>query len=300
MLSGSLAAIVTPMFPDGALDEAAFDALVDFHAGQGTDGLVVAGTTGESPTLTPDEKLGLFRRAVERARGRLPVVAGTGSNSTAASVELTRGACRTGVDAVLVVTPYYNKPTQEGLYRHFSAVADASAVPVILYNVPGRTGCDLLPATVARLAAHPRIAGIKEATAGIDRPREIRALCGGEFLILSGDDPTACDMLLDGGHGVISVTANVAPALMHAMCAAALDGDAAAARAADERLRELHVALFVESNPIPLKWVLAHMGLIRAGLRLPLTPLDPRHMRRLESALAAAGVPAAAAPRAVS
>jgi len=287
MLSGSLAAIVTPMYPDGALDEAAFAALVDFHAEQGTDGLVVAGTTGESPTLTDDEKLGLFRQAVQGARGRMPVVAGTGSNATAASVELTRAASRTGVAAVLVVTPYYNKPTQEGLYRHFSAVADASAVPVILYNVPGRTCCDLLPATVARLAAHPRIAGIKEATPGIERPRRIRALCGGEFLILSGDDPTSCDMLLDGGQGVISVTANVAPALMQAMCSAALAGDAAAARAADERLRELHGALFVESNPIPVKWALAQMGLIRFGLRLPLTPLDPHHAPRLERALSA-------------
>ncbi|CAN5319346.1 4-hydroxy-tetrahydrodipicolinate synthase [soil metagenome] len=289
-LRGSQVALVTPMHSDGAIDQDGFARLIDWHADRGTTAVVVAGTTGESPTLTTAEKLGLFRRAVSEARGRLPIIAGTGSSSTAATVDLTRQAADTGVDAVLVVTPSYNRPTQEGLFCHFSAVADASAVPVLLYNVPGRTGCDLLPATVARLAAHPRIVGIKEATGGVARPREIRQLCDEEFLILSGDDPTACEMLLDGGDGVISVTANIAPAVMREMCEAALRADRAGACAADARLRELHSALFVEANPMPVKWALARLGLIQNGIRLPLTPLDDSHERAMESALVTAGI----------
>ncbi|MGH8496274.1 MAG: 4-hydroxy-tetrahydrodipicolinate synthase [Gammaproteobacteria bacterium] len=285
MFSGSLVALVTPMRGDGAIDHACFERLVELHADEGTNGIVVAGTTGESPTLSTAEKLELFRAAVERARGRMPIIAGTGTNSTAASVELTRQASETGVDAVLVVTPYYNKPTQEGLFRHFSAVADAATVPVLLYNVPGRTGCDLLPPTVARLAAHSRIAGIKEATPGIERARQIREACGGGFVILSGDDATALEMILDGGRGVISVTANVAPALMSDMCDAALTGDADGARTINARLADLHELLFVESNPIPAKWALARLGLIPPGLRLPLTPLEARHEAAVEGAM---------------
>ncbi|MBA3564820.1 MAG: 4-hydroxy-tetrahydrodipicolinate synthase [Gammaproteobacteria bacterium] len=300
MFSGSQVALVTPMRSDGAIDHACFKRLIEWHAGAGTVGIVVSGTTGEAPTLTTAEKLDLFRAAVRHARGRMPVIAGTGSNSTAASVALTQQAGDAGVDAVLVVTPYYNKPTQEGLFRHFSAVADASQVPVLLYNVPGRTACDLLPATVARLAAHPQIAGIKEATPGVERARQIREACGSELIILSGDDATALEMILDGGQGVISVTANVAPALMRDMCSAALAGDAEGARAVNVKLAELHEVLFVESNPIPAKCVLARLGMIPPGLRLPLTPLDARHAAVIESAMRTAGIELAREPEVMS
>jgi len=239
--------------------------------------VLILGTTGEAPTVTDAEADELLRRAVRRLGGQLPVIAGTGTNSTTSTVERTRRACEQGVDGVLVVTPYYNRPGQEGLARHFSTVADASSVPVILYNVPSRTGCDLLPETVGRLAEHPRIIGIKEATGKVIRAAQIVERCGDDFLVLSGDDASCRELLLAGGQGVVSVTANVAPALMRAMVDAALEGDAARALAIDERLQPLHRALFLESNPIPVKWAVAQLGLIPPGIRLPLTPLDRRH-----------------------
>ena len=290
MISGSLVALVTPMREDGSMDFACLDRLVDWHVEQGTDALVVAGTTGESATLATAEHVALIEAVVRRADDRLPVIAGTGSNSTAQTVELSRAVDNLPLAGFLVVTPYYNKPTQEGLYRHFSAVADAVSRSVILYNVPGRTGVDLQPETVIRLAAHPRITGIKEATGDLERVRPLRARCGHDFALYSGDDETAREFIGLGGNGVISVTANVAPRLMHEMCRAALSGDAAAAMRLDEQLAALHRDLFVESNPIPVKWALERMGLIPAGIRLPLTRLDARYHGAIESALQRAGL----------
>jgi len=290
MISGSLVALVTPMREDGAVDFPCLDRLVDWHVEQGTDALVVAGTTGESATLAKTEHVEVIAAVVGRAAGRLPVIAGTGSNSTAQTIDLSRSVDSLPLDGFLVVTPYYNKPTQEGLYRHFSAVADAASRPVILYNVPGRTGVDLLPETVIRLSSHPRIAGIKEATGDLERVRPLRVRCGPDFALYSGDDETAREFLALGGNGVISVTANVAPRLMHDMCRAALSGDTSTAVRLDERLAALHRELFLESNPIPVKWALERMGLIPAGIRLPLTRLDPRYHAALESALQRAGV----------
>jgi 4-hydroxy-tetrahydrodipicolinate synthase len=290
MYSGSIVALVTPMTDSGEIDYPAWDRLLDWHLEQGTDAVVVCGTTGESPTVTLAEAQELTRRAVLRLQGRLPVIAGSGTNDTASSIERTRALAAAGADAVLVVTPYYSKPTQEGMYQHFTAIADDSPVPVILYNVPGRTGVDLLPATVGRLAAHPRIVAIKEAVAGADRVRELRAACGDDLDVLSGDDPTAVDAILAGAVGVISVTANVAPAAMSAVCEAALAGDEAAARAADAPLRALHAALFVEPNPIPAKWVVHRLGFIGTGIRLPLTPLSAGLQAELWAVVTAAGV----------
>jgi len=290
MYSGSIVAIVTPMTETGEVDYAAWDRLLDWHLAQGTDGIVVCGTTGESPTVTLAEALELTRRAVARLEGRLPVIAGSGTNDTAASIERTRALAAAGADAVLVVTPYYSKPTQEGLYQHFTAIADDSPVPVILYNVPGRTGVDMLPATVGRLAQHPRIVAIKEAVAGDERVRELRAACGEDLDVLSGDDPTAVHAILAGAKGVISVTANVAPAAMSAVCEAALAGDIEAARAADAPLRVLHGALFVEPNPIPAKWAVHRLGFIGTGIRLPLTPLTVGAQADVLAAMTAAGV----------
>ena len=290
MFRGSMVALVTPMGEDGSLDLRAFDRLVEFHVENGTNALVVAGTTGESPTLTLAEHAELVRRAVNRVRERVPVIAGSGTASTAATIALTRQAMEAGVDACLIVTPYYNKPTQEGLYQHYRTVAEQVAVPQILYNVPGRTGCDLLPETIARLAECPNVIGVKEATGSLERARQVRGLCGGRMDVYSGDDPTARELMLEGGHGVISVTANVAPALMAEMCAAALAGDAPAAAAADAKLAGLHAALFVESNPIPAKWALNAMGLIGPGLRLPLTPLAPAKRDAVAKALRQAGI----------
>lgn len=238
---------------------------------------MVLGTTGESPTVTADEGDELLRRAVRRLGGRLPVIAGTGTNSTATTVEKTRRACEHGVDGVLVVTPYYNKPGQEGLIRHFSAAADASSVPVVLYNVPSRTACDLLPPAVERLSEHPRIVGIKEATGQVARTREILERCGDDFLVLSGDDATCRELMLAGAQGVISVTANAAPRLMRELCDAALEGDSSGALLVDQQLGPLHRDLFVEANPIPVKWAVARLGLIPPGIRLPLTPLETPH-----------------------
>jgi 4-hydroxy-tetrahydrodipicolinate synthase len=290
MYSGSIVAIVTPMTESGEIDYPAWERLLEWHLDQGTDGIVVCGTTGESPTVTLEEATELTRRAVARVAGRVPVIAGSGSNDTVASIARTRALADAGADAVLVVTPYYNKPTQEGLFQHFTAVADDSSVPVILYNVPGRTGVDLLPETVQRLAAHPRIVSIKEATGDLARIAQLQSACGGDLEILSGDDPTAAEAMIAGAEGVISVTANVAPRFMHAMCEAAQAGDAAAVREIDARLAPLHRALFIESNPIPSKWALQELGLIGPGLRLPLTPLSASCHQSVRDAMRAAGV----------
>ncbi len=291
MFSGSLVAIVTPMTEGGALDWPAWDRLMDFHLSQGTDGIVVAGTTGESPVLSIDDIEELTRRAVARCNGRLKVIVGGGTHSTAATVARTRTLSRLGgVDGVLFVTPYYNKPPQEGLYRHFMAAADASAVPVILYNVPSRTGVDLLPATVARLARHPQIVALKEATGQLSRARELLSLLPAGFAVLSGDDATAIDLMGVGAKGVISVTANVAPRRMREACAAALAGDFVTAREIDAALQPLHKDLFVESNPIPVKWALARMGLIGNAIRLPLVELAAMHHETVLRAMSAAGV----------
>jgi|SRR5450631_720567 4-hydroxy-tetrahydrodipicolinate synthase len=290
MFSGSLVAIVTPMTADGALDWPAWDRLLDFHIGEGSDGIVVAGTTGESPVLSVDEIEELTRRAVARCQGKLRVMVGTGTHSTAATVARTRTLSRLGVDAVMLVTPYYNKPPQEGLYRHFVAAADASAAPVVLYNVPSRTGVDLLPGTVARLAHHPQIVALKEATPQLSRARELLSLVPERFALLSGDDATAIDFIGAGGTGVISVTANVAPRRMHHACVAALAGDFKTARSIDADLQLLHKDLFVEANPIPVKWAVARMGLIGNGIRLPLVELAPMHQETVLRAMRAAGV----------
>jgi 4-hydroxy-tetrahydrodipicolinate synthase len=289
MFRGSLVALVTPMTESGDVDHVAFGRLLDWHARQGTDGVVIAGTTGESPTVTAAEAAELLQIAVQRIGGRMPLIAGTGGNSTAESIERTRAACELGVDGVLVVTPYYNRPPQEGLYRHFSLVADASSVPLILYNVPSRTACDLLPETVERLSFHPQIIGIKEATGSIERGTEILGRCGDDFLLLSGDDATCRDLIGAGAQGVITVTGNVAPRLMHEMVEAALASDQAGARELDERLAGLHTALFVESNPIPVKWALGRLGLIGPGIRLPLVPLAQPHEAAVLAAMRRAG-----------
>jgi 4-hydroxy-tetrahydrodipicolinate synthase len=285
-----MVAIVTPMTADGGLDWPAWDQLLDFHAREGSDGIVVAGTTGESPALSVDEVEELTRRAVARCRGKIKVIVGAGTHSTAGTVARTRALTRLGVDAVLLVTPYYNKPTQEGLFRHFMAAAEASEVPVILYNVPSRTAVDLLPSTVARLARNPQIAAIKEATGSLSRAREILNTCPPEFTLLSGDDATALDLMNLGARGVISVTANVAPRRMHEACAAALSGDLAAAQAIDLRLQPLHKDLFVEANPIPVKWAVARMGLIGNAIRLPLVELSAAHHDTVLRAMRDAGV----------
>lgn len=290
MFSGSMVAIVTPMTGDGALDWAAWDRLLDFHLREGSDGIVVAGTTGESPVLSAAEVEELTRRAVARCRDKLKVIVGAGSNATDVTVARTRALSRLGVDAVMLVTPYYNKPPQEGLFRHFVAAADASAVPVILYNVPSRTAVDLLPSTIARLARHPRIVAIKEATACLSRAREIMNTCPAEFELLSGDDATAVELMGVGARGVISVTANVAPRRMQEACKAALSGDLAGARAIDASLQPLHKDLFVEANPIPVKWAVARMGTIGNAIRLPLVELATAHHETLLRAMRAAGV----------
>jgi 4-hydroxy-tetrahydrodipicolinate synthase len=290
MFSGSMVAIVTPMTADGGLDWPAWDRLLDFHAREGTDGIVVAGTTGESPALVEDEIEELTGRAVARCRGKLKVIVGAGTYSTASTVARTRVLSRLGADAVMLVTPYYNKPPQEGLYRHFMAAAEASAVPVILYNVPNRTAVDLLPSTVARLARHPQIVAVKEATGSLSRAREMLNSCPPEFTLLSGDDASAIDLMNLGARGVISVSANVAPRRVHEACEAALAGDSARARAIDGSLQPLHRDLFVEANPIPVKWAVARMGLIGNAIRLPLVELSTAHRDTVLRAMQAAGV----------
>ncbi len=290
MFQGSMVALVTPMQEDGAIDEGSLQRLIDFHVENHSDALVVVGTTGESATLDEQEHCHLIRRAVQMAAGRIPIIAGTGANSTSEAIDLTRCALEAGADACLLVTPYYNKPTQEGLYRHHKLVAETVPVPQILYNVPGRTGCDMLPATVQRLADIPNIIGIKEATGNMDRARDIMQRCGDRLDLYSGDDATAMELMLLGGKGNISVTANVAPAAMHDMCAAALAGDRETAQAINARLEILHRTLFVESNPIPVKWALHEMGMIPAGIRLPLTPLADEFHETVRQALRQAGV----------
>lgn len=290
MFKGSIPALVTPMRSDGAIDFPAWEALLDFHAREGSDGVVVGGTTGESPVLDRSELEELVRRARARLAGRMPVIAGSGTNGTAKSIALSRAAEAAGADALLVVTPYYNKPTQEGLYLHFTAIADAVSVPVILYNVPGRTACDLLPETIARLSRHPRIVGVKEATGDLGRGAEVLRQSEPGFLLISGDDPTVAQLMRIGSCGVISVTANVAARAMHELCAAALAGRHDEAAAIDARLTPLHKALFVEPNPIPVKWALQRMGLIGPGIRLPLTPLSESKRDAVEAAMLAAGV----------
>jgi 4-hydroxy-tetrahydrodipicolinate synthase len=290
MFSGSMVAIVTPMTSEGDLDWPAWDRLLDFHLHEGTDGIVVAGTTGESPALREAEIEELTRRALARCRGRLRIIAGAGTNSTDTTVARTRALSRLGVDAVMVVAPYYNKPPQEGLYRHFVAAADASAVPIVLYNVPSRTAVDLQPATLARLARHPRIVALKEAVASVARAREIVSLCPAEFSLLSGDDASALAFMSVGARGVISVTANVAPRRMHEVCEAALSGDMDTARSIDATLQPLHKDLFVEANPIPVKWALARMGLVGNAIRLPLVELSASHQDSVLRAMRAAGV----------
>jgi 4-hydroxy-tetrahydrodipicolinate synthase len=290
MFNGSIVALVTPFTDQDAVDRAAVDALVDFHLQQGTDGLVVAGTTGESATLGKDEFATLLEAVVRRVAGRIPVLAGTGSASTAVAVRQTQLAGELGADAVLVVTPYYIRPTQAGLRAHFTAVADAAAVPVVLYNVPSRTAVDLLPETTAALAAHPRIAGIKETAGGQSRIEELRARCGPDFSILSGDDRSCLGAMKSGADGVISVAANVAPALLHALCAAAAEHHWPAAESLDRRLQPLFDVLSLESNPIPVKWALFEMKRAGAGIRLPLTPLDPVHRPAVRHGLKALGL----------
>jgi len=290
MFRGSMVALITPMRDDGSLDEGALSRLVDFHIAQGTDAIVAVGTTGESATLDEDEHCRVIRQAVEYAAGRIPVIAGTGANSTTEAISLTRCGKDAGADACLLVTPYYNKPTQEGLYRHHRAVAEAVPIPQILYNVPGRTACDILPETVARLAQVDNIVAIKEATGDLERARRILDLCGEGFALYSGDDATARDLMLLGGQGVISVTANVAPNLMHRMCVAALGGDREQAQALDAKLAALHRDLFLESNPIPVKWAVSEMGLAPKGIRLPLTWLSEAMWGRVREAMQQAGV----------
>jgi 4-hydroxy-tetrahydrodipicolinate synthase len=285
MFHGSMVALVTPMQADGSLDYPSLQRLVEFHIENGTAAIVAMGTTGESATLDEHEHCEVMRRVVQMARGRVPVIGGTGANSTREAIDLTRCAMEGGVDACLLVTPYYNKPTQEGLYLHHKAVAEAVPIPQILYNVPGRTACDMQPETVARLAAVPNIIGIKEATGDLGRLRRIRELCGDALDLYSGDDETALEFMLGGGKGVISVTANVAPRAMSALCAAALRGDRAAAAAINDKLAALHRDLFVEANPIPVKWALHEMGLIPAGIRLPLTPLSAAYHDTVRRAL---------------
>ncbi|HZQ74877.1 MAG TPA: 4-hydroxy-tetrahydrodipicolinate synthase [Burkholderiales bacterium] len=290
MITGSLVAIVTPMKEGGALDLGRFRSLIDWHVAEGTDGIVVVGTTGESPTVDFDEHKELIRVAVEHSRGRIPIIAGTGGNSTAEAIELTESAKKAGATACLSVVPYYNKPTQEGMVLHFRKIAESVDLPMILYNVPGRTVADLQNDTVLRLAQVPGIIGIKDATASIERGSDLVRRAPRNFAIYSGEDSTALALILLGGHGVISVTANVAPKLMHQMCAAALVGDVKKARELNLRLLPLHQRLFVEANPIPVKWALAQMGLIEHGLRLPMSPLSEKFHETLREALHEAGI----------
>jgi 4-hydroxy-tetrahydrodipicolinate synthase len=290
MLQGSLVAIVTPMFEDGSLDIPSLNALIDFHINQGTDGIVIVGTTGESPTVDFDEHCLLIKTAVSQVNGCVPVIAGTGANSTKEAIVLTQKAKELGADACLLVAPYYNKPTQEGLYQHFKAVAQAVDIPQILYNVPGRTGCDITNETVLRLAIHPNIIGIKDATGGIERGTDLILRAPKNFAVLSGDDATAMPLMLLGARGVISVTANVAPKLMHEMCVAAAAGDVKLAREINAKLFALHQKLFVEANPIPVKWVLQQMGLIKSGIRLPMVHLSSQYHEVLLAAGKAAQI----------
>jgi 4-hydroxy-tetrahydrodipicolinate synthase len=290
MFRGSIVALITPMHDDGRIDEESLGRLVDFHVEGRTSAIVAVGTTGESATLDEQEHCALIRRVVELAAGRIPVIAGTGANSTSEAVVLTRWAKEAGADAALLVTPYYNKPTQEGLYLHYKAVAEAVDIPQILYNVPGRTACDMLPETVAPLSRIPNIVGIKEATGDLDRLARLKSLCAKDFDLFSGDDATACEFILQGGHGDVSVTANVVPGLMQEMCTAALAGRREEALKLNARLDPLHRNLFVQSNPIPVKWAMAQMGLSSRGIRLPLTWLTEDAQSLVRAAMQQVGV----------
>lgn len=290
MFRGSIVALITPMQEDGRIDEDSMRRLVDFHVEGGTSAIVAVGTTGESATLDHEEHCAVIRQLVELAAGRIPIIAGTGANSTTEAISLTSCAKQAGADAALLVTPYYNKPTQEGLYLHFKAVAEAVDIPQILYNVPGRTACDMLPETVARLSRIPNIVGIKEATGDMERLDRLKSLCPEDFDLFSGDDATACELMLRGGHGDISVTANVAPRLMQQMCDASLAGRRDEALAINARLDTLHQNLFLQSNPIPVKWAVAEMGLSPRGIRLPLTWLTEDAQPVLRAAMQQVGL----------
>jgi len=290
MIQGSIVALVTPMTENGAVDYESLDRLIEFHIEQGTDALVAVGTTGESATLDEQEHCAVVKRVVDQVNGRIPVIAGTGANSTTEAIALTNKAKQVGADACLLVTPYYNKPTQEGLYQHFKAIAEAVAIPQILYNVPGRTACDMLPETIGRLAKMDNIIGVKEATGTLQRVRQIRQLTGPDFALYTGDDASSLEFCLLGGQGSITVTGNVAPALVHEMIMAAMAGDKDKAEQIDTKLMGLHQALFIESNPIPVKWAVAEMGLMGQGIRLPLTWLSEANQSRVKAAMQQAGV----------
>jgi len=290
MFHGSMVALVTPMNEDGSINNDELRALVEHHIENQTDVIVAVGTTGESATLDEKEHCGVIRTVVEQTRGRIPIIAGTGANSTTEAIDLTQCALEAGADACLLVTPYYNKPTQEGLYQHFKKIADSVHIPQILYNIPGRTACDMLPETVERLSTVSNIVGIKEATGDIDRTRDIISRCGDSMDVFSGDDPTAMECILAGGKGNISVVANVMPRAMHEMCAAALKGDRAQAEAINVRFADLNKALFVESNPIPVKWALHKMGMVSTGIRLPMTMLSECHHAMVSDAMSKAGI----------
>ncbi len=290
MIAGSMVALVTPMDAEGRLDWDSLTQLVDFHLKEGTNAIVAVGTTGESATLDVDEHVAVIRHVVKQVAGRIPVIAGTGANSTREAIELTSAAKEAGADACLLVTPYYNKPTQEGLYLHHRKIAESVAIPQILYNVPGRTACDMLPDTIARLSSVPNIIGVKEATGDLTRGKEVLDKVASGFLVYSGDDATAVELMLMGAKGNISVTANVAPRAMSELCALAMRGEAEAARAINERLMPLHKSLFCESNPIPVKWALHEMGLIPSGIRLPLTWLSQASEAPLRQAMRQSGV----------
>ncbi|TVZ38310.1 4-hydroxy-tetrahydrodipicolinate synthase/quinolinate synthase [Alteromonadaceae bacterium 2753L.S.0a.02] len=289
MFKGSMVALVTPMKADNSLDWDALHKLVDWHLEQGTNAIVAVGTTGESATLNMAEHKEVIARVVDQVNGRIPVIAGTGANSTAEALELTEGAMAAKADACLLVTPYYNKPSQEGLYQHHALIAERVAIPQLLYNVPGRTAVDMLPETIGRLAKLDNIIGIKEATGSMERLKDIQNLTPDDFLLFSGDDETAVEFMSLGGHGEISVTANVVPAQTAKMCELALQGNVELAREIDTRLKPLHQALFLEANPIPVKWALARMGMMSGAIRLPLTPLDAVFQAQLEAAMVAAG-----------
>ncbi len=289
MFKGSLVALVTPMSSDGSVDYSQLEALIDFHVEQGSNALVIAGTTGESATLTPEEHCTLLNRSFEIINQRLPMIAGTGANSTAEAIELTQCAKKARADASLQVTPYYNKPTQKGLILHHQAIAEAVDIAQILYNVPGRTCCDMQAETVAELARTGNIVGIKEATGSMQRLAEIKKLVSDDFALLTGDDSTTCDFILNGGHGAISVTANVVPAKMAAMCRLALEGKESEARSIDAEIADLHRLLFIESNPIPVKWAVSQMGFGEVNMRLPMTVLSEEYHEDLRQALIASG-----------
>ena len=287
MISGSIVAIVTPMFDDGAVDWESMDALLEMHLREGTGAIVSVGTTGESSTLSVKEHCAVISHTVDKIAGAIPVIAGTGANSTAEAIELTAAAKGFGADACLLVTPYYNKPTQEGLYLHHKRIAEAVSIPQVLYNVPGRTGVDMLPETVGRLAEIENIVGIKEATGDLQRGRQVLDICAGEMAVYSGDDATAAELMLMGAQGNVSVTANVAPALMAELCRLAMAGEETQARSLNAKLQPLNEALFLESNPIPVKWALARQGRIGHHLRLPMTELAPAYHEQLTAALRA-------------